>query len=164
VLPCIVQLLPKASPLIHYICAYACFRMLAGLHAVTEEQLDKMAEYLEAYQDQCSVCSVFFSHFHHFQVLDLYSIYFSHIIYRKCRNSMAKTSIFPSNMLHHTLVMTLPKDADMQLLHTCWERGSNKNPGGISTNNFKKAEQQVSLHNFLIILSSGRITYLICYH
>jgi len=30
--------------------------------------------------------------------------------------------------------------------------------------NFKKAEQQVSLHNFLIVLSSGRITYLICYH
>jgi len=51
---------PKASPLIttyvHCMLSHACWPS-----CLTEEQLDKMAEYLEAYQDQCSVCSVFFS-------------------------------------------------------------------------------------------------------
>ncbi|KAF8521655.1 hypothetical protein JB92DRAFT_3275059 [Gautieria morchelliformis] len=54
VLPCIVQLFPLDSPLIHCIHAYSCFRMLAGLHAMTEIQLERMLKYLEKYQYCCS--------------------------------------------------------------------------------------------------------------
>jgi len=43
--------------------------MLAGLHAVTEEQLDKMAEYLEAYQDHAQYV-LFFLTFNHYQIFD----------------------------------------------------------------------------------------------
>src|SRR5882724_1047467 len=102
--------------------------MLAGLHAVTEEQLDKMAEYLEAYQDQCSVCS-FFLTFNHFQVFDCTQSISPISFYRKCRNSMAKTSTFQSKLLHHTLVMTLPIRVQHTTTVHVLERGSNKNPG-----------------------------------
>src|SRR5882724_6317478 len=102
--------------------------MLAGLHAVTEEQLDKMAEYLEAYQDQCSVCA-FFSHFQSLSsIFDCTQSISPISFYRKCRNSMAKTSTFQSNMLHHTLVMTLPIRVKHTTTAHVLERGSNKNP------------------------------------
>ncbi|KAF8520305.1 hypothetical protein JB92DRAFT_3285845 [Gautieria morchelliformis] len=54
VLPCIVQLFSLDSPLIHCIRAYSCFCMLAGLHAMTEIQLERMLKYLEKYQYCCS--------------------------------------------------------------------------------------------------------------
>src|SRR5882724_11012511 len=100
--------------------------MLAGLHAVTEEQLDKMAEYLEAYQYQYVL---FFLTFNHFQVFDCTQCISPISFYRKCRNSMAKTSTFQSNMLHHTLVMTFPIRVQHATTAHVLERGSNKNPG-----------------------------------
>ncbi|KAF8587172.1 hypothetical protein K439DRAFT_1645943 [Ramaria rubella] len=57
ILPCIVQLLPASSPFVHCIRAYACFRMLAGLHAITELQIQRMKGYLESYGYWCEKLS-----------------------------------------------------------------------------------------------------------
>ncbi|KAF8514399.1 hypothetical protein JB92DRAFT_3115676 [Gautieria morchelliformis] len=53
ILPCIVQLLPANSPLIHCLRAYACIRLIAGLHMISELQLNKLQEYLQEYEDYC---------------------------------------------------------------------------------------------------------------
>ncbi|KAF8584594.1 hypothetical protein K439DRAFT_1646883 [Ramaria rubella] len=53
IVPCIVQLLPTNSPLVHCLCLFACIHMIAGLHRVTEHYLDKLQEYLKEYEDAC---------------------------------------------------------------------------------------------------------------
>jgi len=62
-------------------------------------------------------------------------------------------------MLHHTLVMTLPIRVQHALLHTCWRGVPTRIQAGISTNTSRN-QKAGGLHNFLIVLSSGRITYL----
>ncbi|KAF8581179.1 hypothetical protein K439DRAFT_1647974 [Ramaria rubella] len=57
ILPCIVQLLPTSSPFVHCIQAYACFWMLAGLHAITELQIQRIKGYLESYGYWCEKLS-----------------------------------------------------------------------------------------------------------
>jgi len=52
----------------------------------------------------------------------------------------------------------------MQTTAHMLERGSNKNyRQAYLQPNFNEIRTAVSLHNFLIVLSSGRITYLICH-
>ncbi|KAF8584946.1 hypothetical protein K439DRAFT_1646749 [Ramaria rubella] len=57
ILPCIVQLLPTSSPFVHCIRAYAHFWMLAGLHAITELQIQRIKGYLESYGYWCEKLS-----------------------------------------------------------------------------------------------------------
>jgi len=54
-LPCIVQLLPKNDPLIHCIRAYTCYRMMIGMHCVTEERIQRLKVYIQEYQHWCTV-------------------------------------------------------------------------------------------------------------
>jgi len=61
---------------------------------------------------------------------------------------MAKTSIFQSNMLHHTLVMTLPKDATCNYCTHVGEGFQQESRQAYLQTNFKKAEQQVSSITF----------------
>ncbi|KAJ7253263.1 hypothetical protein C8J57DRAFT_1660481 [Mycena rebaudengoi] len=54
VLPCVVQLLPKDSSLVHCIRAYLRYRMLIGLHVVTEDHLIRVQSYMDKYQLYCA--------------------------------------------------------------------------------------------------------------
>ncbi|KII90328.1 hypothetical protein PLICRDRAFT_107314, partial [Plicaturopsis crispa FD-325 SS-3] len=50
ILPCLVQILPRNSPLIHCIRAYARYRMMVGLHCMSESRLKRLEKYLAAYE------------------------------------------------------------------------------------------------------------------
>ncbi|KAF8577038.1 hypothetical protein K439DRAFT_1622385 [Ramaria rubella] len=50
----ILKLLPADSPMIHCIRAYACFRIFAGLHVITEQQIERMKGHLKTYEYRCS--------------------------------------------------------------------------------------------------------------
>ncbi|KAF8585351.1 hypothetical protein K439DRAFT_1615996 [Ramaria rubella] len=39
--------------------AYACFHMFAGLHAITEQQIEKMKRYLKSYEHWCSIHTMY---------------------------------------------------------------------------------------------------------
>ncbi|KAF8582039.1 hypothetical protein K439DRAFT_1647685 [Ramaria rubella] len=54
ILPCIVQLHPADSPMIHCIRAYACFCIFAGFHVITEQQIERMKGHLKTYEYSCS--------------------------------------------------------------------------------------------------------------
>ncbi|KAJ6499836.1 hypothetical protein DFH09DRAFT_1336383 [Mycena vulgaris] len=53
ILPCVVQLLPKNSPLVHAIRAHLLTRMMMGLHCISEEQLKRKSAYQEEYGKLC---------------------------------------------------------------------------------------------------------------
>lgn len=55
ILPCIVQLLPRNSSLVHAIRAHLCFRMIMGLHCVSDEQIARKEKYQVDYGSWCSV-------------------------------------------------------------------------------------------------------------
>ncbi|KII93190.1 hypothetical protein PLICRDRAFT_121618 [Plicaturopsis crispa FD-325 SS-3] len=55
ILPCIVQLLPKNSPLVHCIRAYARYRMMVGMHCMSESRLKRLEGYLAAYEHWCTM-------------------------------------------------------------------------------------------------------------
>jgi hypothetical protein len=56
ILPCVVQLLPRNSPLVQCIRAYAQTRMMIGLHCISELQISRLRVYIKKYQDFCTVC------------------------------------------------------------------------------------------------------------
>ncbi|KAJ7814935.1 hypothetical protein B0H13DRAFT_2381356 [Mycena leptocephala] len=53
VLPCIVQLLPKNSALVHCIRAYQQYRLMTGLHCTTEERISGLKGYIKKYERFC---------------------------------------------------------------------------------------------------------------
>ncbi|KAF8575048.1 hypothetical protein K439DRAFT_1623878 [Ramaria rubella] len=53
----VLKLLPTSSPFVHCIQAHANFRMLAGLHAITELQIQRIKGYLESYGYWCEKLS-----------------------------------------------------------------------------------------------------------
>ncbi|KAJ7052426.1 hypothetical protein C8F01DRAFT_1065968 [Mycena amicta] len=53
ILPCIVQLLPKDSPWIHLIRAHLRYRMIMGLHCITDEQIVRKEKYAAEYEKWC---------------------------------------------------------------------------------------------------------------
>ncbi|KII85171.1 hypothetical protein PLICRDRAFT_57110 [Plicaturopsis crispa FD-325 SS-3] len=52
-LPCIVQLLPRNSPLVHCIRAYAQFRIMISLRCITEAQIERLRGYIADYEKWC---------------------------------------------------------------------------------------------------------------
>jgi len=59
ILPCIVQLLPAGSPLVHCIRAYVRYRMMIGMHCMTEERLQRLRNMITTYKKCCDVCILF---------------------------------------------------------------------------------------------------------
>ncbi|KAJ7768112.1 hypothetical protein DFH07DRAFT_1008731 [Mycena maculata] len=53
ILPCIVQLLPKKSNLVHCIRAYSQYRLMIGLHCTTEERIGRLNGYIKKYERFC---------------------------------------------------------------------------------------------------------------
>ncbi|KAJ7274786.1 hypothetical protein C8J57DRAFT_1592115, partial [Mycena rebaudengoi] len=53
ILPCVVQLLPKNSPLVHAIRAHLLTRMMMGLHCISEDQIARKDIYQEEYGKHC---------------------------------------------------------------------------------------------------------------
>ncbi|KAJ7060849.1 hypothetical protein C8F01DRAFT_1369721 [Mycena amicta] len=53
ILPCIVQLLPTNSPWIHLIRAHLRYRMIMGLHCITNEQIVRKEKYAAEYEKWC---------------------------------------------------------------------------------------------------------------
>ncbi|KAH9970785.1 hypothetical protein BGW80DRAFT_1438007 [Lactifluus volemus] len=53
ILPCIVQLLPQNSPLIHCIRSYQCYRVVIGLRCMTDRRLDRLKELIMDYEKYC---------------------------------------------------------------------------------------------------------------
>jgi len=63
ILPCVVDLLPKNSSLVHCIRAYIHYRILVGLHCMTDERIKKLENAILVYQKCCAVSlriSIFF--------------------------------------------------------------------------------------------------------
>ena len=85
ILPCIVSLLPKGSALIHCIRAYQCYRILVGLHCMTESRITKLKSVLKDYEKYCTASWNLFTRSHLLLIFVEYS--FSH-------RNMAKTLIF----------------------------------------------------------------------
>ena len=56
ILPCIVQLLPRNSPLIHCIRAYQSYRIMIGLRCMTDRRLKYLEGLIKDYERYCSVC------------------------------------------------------------------------------------------------------------
>ncbi|KAJ7082343.1 hypothetical protein C8R43DRAFT_1092786 [Mycena crocata] len=54
ILPCIVQLLPKNSTLVHYIRAYMKYCLRIGIHCTTEERITRLNGYIKNYEKLCS--------------------------------------------------------------------------------------------------------------
>ncbi|KAJ7331509.1 hypothetical protein DFH08DRAFT_814819 [Mycena albidolilacea] len=54
ILPCVVQLLPKDSPLVHAIRAHLLTRMLMGLHCIADDQIKRKDGYQEEYGKNCN--------------------------------------------------------------------------------------------------------------
>ncbi|KAJ6589204.1 hypothetical protein B0H19DRAFT_1103276 [Mycena capillaripes] len=52
-LSCIVQLLPKDSPWVHAIRAHIRYRMMLGLHCITDEQIERKEKYQLRYGKWC---------------------------------------------------------------------------------------------------------------
>jgi hypothetical protein len=50
-----VQLMPKDSALVHCIRAYARYRMMIGLHCMTEERIERLKRYIVDYKKYCLV-------------------------------------------------------------------------------------------------------------
>ncbi|KAJ7217054.1 hypothetical protein GGX14DRAFT_358335 [Mycena pura] len=49
-LPCVVQLLPKKSPWVHIIRAHARYRMMLGLHCISDQQIARKEKYQAEYE------------------------------------------------------------------------------------------------------------------
>ena len=56
ILPCIMQLLPRNSPLVHCIRAYQCYRIMIGLRCMTDRRLKYLEGLIKDYERYCSVC------------------------------------------------------------------------------------------------------------
>ncbi|KAJ7743894.1 hypothetical protein B0H14DRAFT_3607170 [Mycena olivaceomarginata] len=54
ILPCVVQLLPKDSPLVHAIRAHLLTRMLMSLHCIADDQIKRKDGYQEEYGKNCN--------------------------------------------------------------------------------------------------------------
>ncbi|PPQ86075.1 hypothetical protein CVT25_003329, partial [Psilocybe cyanescens] len=54
ILPCIVQLLPRNSPLVHAIRAYQCYRIMIGLRCMTDRRFKHLEELIGKYEKFCS--------------------------------------------------------------------------------------------------------------
>ncbi|KAF8582945.1 hypothetical protein K439DRAFT_1349884, partial [Ramaria rubella] len=54
ILPCLVNLMPRNSSLVHCIRICACLCMIAGLHAITEPQIQYISECLAKYEQYCA--------------------------------------------------------------------------------------------------------------
>ena len=57
ILPCVVDLLPKNSSLVHCIRAYIHYRILVGLHCMTDGRIKQLENAILRYQKCCTVCS-----------------------------------------------------------------------------------------------------------
>ncbi|KAF8994667.1 hypothetical protein BDQ17DRAFT_1392381 [Cyathus striatus] len=57
ILPCIVQLLPRNSPLIHCIRAYQQYRVMIGLRCMTDQHLGHLKEIIKDYENYCNEIS-----------------------------------------------------------------------------------------------------------
>jgi len=55
ILPCIMQLLPRNSSLIHCIRAYQCYRLMIGLRCMTDRRLKQLKKFIKDYEKYCSV-------------------------------------------------------------------------------------------------------------
>lgn len=66
VLPCIVQILPQNSPLVHCIRAYERVRILTGMTCMTSSRMERLGTFIQNYEYWCSV-RIFFI----FEVLSL---------------------------------------------------------------------------------------------
>jgi hypothetical protein len=60
-----VQLMPKDSALVHCVRAYARYRMMIGLHCMTEERIARLKRYIADYKTLCSVSDSVFRHLLH---------------------------------------------------------------------------------------------------
>ena len=58
ILPCIVQLLPRNSSLIHCIRACQCYRIVIGLRCMTDRRFKHLKELIKKYETYCSVCGL----------------------------------------------------------------------------------------------------------
>ncbi|KAF8574637.1 hypothetical protein K439DRAFT_1624175 [Ramaria rubella] len=54
ILPCLVNLMPQNSSLVHCIRICACLCMIAGLRAITEPQIQYISECLAKYEQYCA--------------------------------------------------------------------------------------------------------------
>ncbi|KAJ7700284.1 hypothetical protein B0H14DRAFT_3034133 [Mycena olivaceomarginata] len=54
ILPCVVQLLPRNSPLVHAIRAHLLTRMFMGLHCISDDQIKRKDKYQEEYGNFCT--------------------------------------------------------------------------------------------------------------
>lgn len=87
ILPCIVQLLPRDSPLVHCIRAYSRYRTMVGMHCMSESRIQKLETYITDYKRWCTVsCSC--------QQL----IFINCFLFRKSLKYMARISTFSSSM------------------------------------------------------------------
>ena len=99
IVPCLVQLLPKDSVLVRCIRAYARYRIMIGLHCMTEDRIDRLKQYIINYKDICTV-----------SILSVFAVHTStDINFRECLKFTAKTSIFISSMLFATSLKILNK-------------------------------------------------------
>lgn len=55
ILPCVVDLLPKNSSLVHCIRAYIHYRILVGLHCMTDGRIKQLEKAILRYQECCAV-------------------------------------------------------------------------------------------------------------
>jgi hypothetical protein len=55
-LPCLVHLLPRNSPLVRALRALQQFRMLVGMHCMTGKRLKLMERFIKDYDHACRVC------------------------------------------------------------------------------------------------------------
>lgn len=55
ILPCVVDLLPKNSSLVHCIRAYIHYRFLVGLRCMTDGQIKQLEKAILCYQECCAV-------------------------------------------------------------------------------------------------------------
>ncbi|KAJ7053222.1 hypothetical protein C8F01DRAFT_1065057 [Mycena amicta] len=78
ILPCIVQLLPNNSPWIHVIRAHIRYRMILGLHCITDEQIARKEKYTAEYEKWCKAsCFSFSFTFYHWNFPKQHDIYHS---------------------------------------------------------------------------------------
>lgn len=55
ILPCIGQLLPADSPLLHCVRAYAQFRFMIGLKCISDERIARLKKHMRRYEKYCGV-------------------------------------------------------------------------------------------------------------
>lgn len=57
ILPCVVQSLPRNSPFVHCIRAYAKYRLMIGMHCMSEQRFTRLEKYKREYKKWCAVCA-----------------------------------------------------------------------------------------------------------